>query len=73
MNVSSYFSSVLSLHETLYYKKDSFIHGSLRSSSTVLLKGLLLSQVLLDHKSIIFVSSDEDKTPGASSVQYSDS
>ena len=45
---------------------------ALRSSGTALLKGLLLGQVFLDHKSIIFISSNEDRTAGASSVQYSD-
>lgn len=57
----------------LCYKKDSFGHDALRGSGTVLLKGLLLGQVFLDYKSIIFSSWNKDKTPGASSVQYSDS
>lgn len=53
-------------------QKDCFSHGFLRSSGTVLLKGLLLDQVSLDHKNIIFISSNEDKFHGAFSVQYSD-
>lgn len=38
----------------------------------LVLKGLLLDQVSLDHKIIIFISSNEDKFHGAFSVQYSD-
>lgn len=57
----------------LYNKKDSFSHGSLGSSGTAPLERLLSGQVFLDHKSITFISSNDDKTPGASTVWYSDS
>lgn len=52
----------------LYNKKVCSRHGSLRSSGTVLLKGLLLDQVSLDHKNVIFISSNEDKFHGAFST-----
>lgn len=38
----------------------------------LVLKGLLLDQVSLDHKIIIFISSNEDKFHGAFSVQHRD-
>lgn len=65
MNVASYFCNVFGSLQP----KGLFC---LRSSGTVLLKGLLLSQVSLDHKNIIFISLNEDKFHGTFSAQYSD-